>query len=144
MFHQKTFNMKQFQNDQKNSLLDQVYRNLKPNTQYRLPPRTRANFPFKNSLLFFSIYSPVVISWLSWHFINGMYGYAGFNCLNRADVCVLTFARLFFGGFAAAVAEARHRLDVTLAHRWGMKHQFGWTGQADRKSCSTHQDTGYA
>lgn len=35
-------------------------------------------------------------------------------------VCVLTFPCLFLGGFAAAVAEARHRLDVTLAHRWGM------------------------
>lgn len=51
-----------------------------------------------------------------------------------------TFASLFLCGLATAVAQSGHRLDVTLADRWRMKHQLGRAGQADRKSCRTHQD----
>lgn len=51
-----------------------------------------------------------------------------------------TFAGLFLGGLAAAVAQAGHRLDVTLAYRRRVKHQLGGAGQADRESCCAHQD----
>lgn len=51
-----------------------------------------------------------------------------------------TFAGLFLGGLPAAVAQTRHRLDVTLADRWRVKHQLRRSGQAHRKSCCAHQN----
>lgn len=51
-----------------------------------------------------------------------------------------TFASLLLGGFATAVAQTGHGLDVTLADGWRMEHQLGRAGQADRKSCRAHQD----
>lgn len=51
-----------------------------------------------------------------------------------------TFAGLLLGSLAAAVAQTRYRLDIALADRWRMKHQLGWTGQANRKSCCAHED----
>ena len=51
-----------------------------------------------------------------------------------------TFTSLLLCGLATAVAQARHRFDVTLADRWGVKHQLGRAGEADRKACCAHQD----
>lgn len=51
-----------------------------------------------------------------------------------------TFTSLFLRGLATAVAQARDRLDVTLADRRRVKHKLGGASQADRKSCGAHQN----
>lgn len=50
------------------------------------------------------------------------------------------FPGLFLCSLAAAVTQAWHWLDVTLADRWGVKHQFRGTSQTNRKSSSAHQN----
>jgi len=51
-----------------------------------------------------------------------------------------TFAGLLLGGLAAAVAQARHRLDVALADGRRVEHQLGGARQADGETGGAHQD----
>lgn len=53
----------------------------------------------------------------------------------------LTFPQVLLLGFAAHAVDPWHGLHVALVNGWRVQNGLGCPSQADRQTCSAHQDT---
>lgn len=61
-------------------------------------------------------------------------------CLHIISPLHLTSPQVLFLGFAAHAVDPRHRLHVALVNGWRVQYGLGGPSQANRQTCSTHQD----